>query len=371
MYKFYEFFAGGGMARAGLNNEWECKLANDFSDKKAASYIENWGDEELIIGDVGKIDSTLLNEVVDLSWASFPCQDLSLAGAGAGLDGQRSGAFWGFWKHIQYLNKRGMKPRTIVPENVYGMLTSHGGNDFLNLSLAIVDEGYIFGALLIDAVNFVPQSRPRVFILCVDETCVIPSLLSTPEPQGPWYPKRLVDAFKGLPAHVTDKWRWWNIPAPETAPVTLESVIDVLTSADGWDSTERTQSLLNIMSPLHLEKICEMKKLGHPVVGTIYKRTRGGVQRAEVRFDGVAGCLRTPSGGSSRQTIILVDGDTIRTRLIAPREAARLMGLPDTYVLPEKYNDAYHLIGDGVVVPVVGHINKNFLIPLLDAQPKN
>ena len=75
------------------------------------------------------------------------------------------------------------------------------------------------------------------------------------------------------------------------------------------------------------------------MVGAVYRRTRPdefGIrrQRAEVRFDDVAGCLRTPSGGSSRQTILVVEGRTVRSRLLSPREAARLMGLDDSYELP-------------------------------------
>ena len=108
-------------------------------------------------------------------------------------------------------------------------------------------------------------------------------------------------------------------------------------------------------------------------MGGIYKRTRKDkngdrAQRAEIRFDDVAGCLRTPAGGSSRQSIMIVEGDTVRTRLLSPREAARLMGLPDSYKLPENYNEAYHLAGDGVVVPVVRFLAAHILEPLLIAQ---
>jgi DNA (cytosine-5)-methyltransferase 1 len=88
-------------------------------------------------------------------------------------------------------------------------------------------------------------------------------------------------------------------------------------------------------------------------------------QRAEIRFDDVAGCLRTPVGGSSRQSIMIVDGETVRSRLLAPREAARLMGLPETYKLPKNYNEAYHLSGDGVVVPVVRFLANHILEPML------
>jgi len=109
------------------------------------------------------------------------------------------------------------------------------------------------------------------------------------------------------------------------------------------------------------------------MVGTLYKRTRADAdgtrrQRAEVRFDDIAGCLRTPGGGSSRQTILVVDGKKIRSRLLAPREAARLMGLAESFILPETYNDAYHLAGDGVVVPVVRHLTEYLLEPILKAQ---
>jgi DNA (cytosine-5)-methyltransferase 1 len=124
------------------------------------------------------------------------------------------------------------------------------------------------------------------------------------------------------------------------------------------------------MSPVHLAKVAAAKKTGTKVVGTIYKRTRPnelGVrrQRAEVRFDEIAGCLRTPGGGSSRQTIIVIHGNKVRTRLLSPREAARLMGLSDEYILPNNYNDAYRLMGDGVVVPVVRHLSSYLLEPLL------
>jgi site-specific DNA-cytosine methylase len=84
---FYEFFAGGGMARAGLGKGWKCLLANDFDPKKQASYCENWGKDEFHPGSVSDISTEKLPGRADLAWASFPCQDLSLAGSGAGLKG--------------------------------------------------------------------------------------------------------------------------------------------------------------------------------------------------------------------------------------------------------------------------------------------
>ena len=118
-----------------------------------------------------------------------------------------------------------------------------------------------------------------------------------------------------------------------------------------------------MMTDLHRSKVKEAVRLGKPV-GFLYKRIRKGVQRAEVRFDGVAGCLRTPHGGSSRQTVLVVNGSDVASRLLSPREAARLMGVPDSFWLPLKYNDAYRAIGDGVAVPVVSWLSNRLLAPL-------
>jgi DNA (cytosine-5)-methyltransferase 1 len=127
-----------------------------------------------------------------------------------------------------------------------------------------------------------------------------------------------------------------------------------------------------MMSEINRQKVVDAKKSGKRHVGTIYRRTRfeNGVkvQRAEVRFDDVAGCLRTSSGGSSRQFIMVVKGDKVRSRLLSSREAARLMGLREEYKLPKSYNEAYHLMGDGVVVPVVRHLAQNLLEPLLQSS---
>ncbi|GBQ50727.1 hypothetical protein AA15973_2194 [Komagataeibacter sucrofermentans DSM 15973] len=125
-----------------------------------------------------------------------------------------------------------------------------------------------------------------------------------------------------------------------------------------------------MMSATNLAKVNAAKRAGRRMVGAIYRRTRldengAKVQRAEVRFDDIAGCLRTPAGGSSRQTIIVVDGRKVRSRLISTRETARLMGLEDHYKLPKNYNEAYHLTGDGVAVPVVRHLAQHILEPLL------
>ena len=109
-FKFYEFFAGGGMARVGLGPGWRCAFANDVDPEKAASYEANHGSAGLVVKDIRQVSTDELKGCADLAWASFPCQDLSLAGNRAGLNGERSGMFWPFWHLIRSLDKEGRAP---------------------------------------------------------------------------------------------------------------------------------------------------------------------------------------------------------------------------------------------------------------------
>jgi DNA (cytosine-5)-methyltransferase 1 len=371
---FYEFFAGGGMARAGLGAGWRCVFANDFDPKKATAYRANWGDSEMRVADIHGLTLRDLPEAsphdpaCDLAWASFPCQDLSLAGGGAGLSGVRSGAFWGFWSLMAGLRDAGRPPRLLVLENVGGALTARGGADFEALCDALARLGYVFGALTLDAARFLPQSRPRVFFVAAREDAA--NGLIGPEPQAWIVNDALRRAQARLPARLVERWRWWRLPEPGPRSGSLADVILDSPNDTPWHAPEQTQRLLALMTPAHRAKVEAAQATGARVVGALYRRTRPDgsghrVQRAEVRFDGLAGCLRTSSGGSSRQTIMLVEGRTVRTRLLSAREAARLMGLPDSYVLPARYSDAYHLAGDGLAVPVVAHLREHLLGPLL------
>src|SRR5690606_15564309 len=146
--------------------------------------------------------------------------------------------------------------------------------------------------------------------------------------------------------------QWWNMPTPPHRNTVFADLVEENPDSVQWHSAAETAKLLGQMSPINLAKVEAAKRAGRRMVGAIYKRTRiedgTKYQRAEIRFDDLAGCLRTPAGGSSRQVIMVVDGNVIRSRLISSRETARLMGLDDSYVLPKNYNEAYHLTGDGV-----------------------
>lgn len=357
------------MARLGLGPGWTCAFANDFDPAKAATYRANFADaaDHFREGDVWKLDPADLPGRADLAWASSPCQDFSLAGARAGLAGGRSSAFFGFWRLVEALDEAGRAPRTVVIENVSGLLTSHGGADFTALCRALAARGYRFGALEIDAARFTPQSRPRVFVIATCEP--VPSALIG---ESPFRTRAVQEAKARLPVDLAALWIDWRGEAPATRNTDLASLLEP-DDAVAWHDAARTAALIDLMGPLHRARLEALRAGGGRAVGAVFRRMRvedgHKVQRAEARFDGLAGCLRTPRGGSSRQTLVVVEAGRVRTRLLSPREGARLMGLPDTYRLPRAATSALHVVGDGVVVPAVAWLAAVILEPLLDGSP--
>lgn len=368
---FYEFFCGGGMARLGLGPHWHCLFANDIDKKKGAVYRSNFAPgTELLLADISHIAPSAIPDGGFLAWASFPCQDLSLAGKGGGLRASRSGTFWHF---MRLITQRRPPPPLIVLENVVGLLSAQNGGDFAELVAALTAADYKVGAILGDAAWFVPQSRPRLLIIAVHHACHIPAHLVRHFPDDIWHPDPILRAYCALKRDQQNHWIWWEIPRVPKRTLQLYDLIDIDSSE--WDSREQTNTLLNAMSPSHYSQIDRFRKSDSMHFGSLFKRTRqvGGKKavRAEIRFDGVAGCLRTPAGGSSRQTLIIVGQGQVRTRLFSAREAARLMGIPDAYTLPDSLNEALHLVGDGVVVPVVKWISDHLLIQILRANSVN
>jgi DNA (cytosine-5)-methyltransferase 1 len=371
MLSYFEFFAGGGMARAGLGPSWECKFSNDIDRKKSAAYEANWSSGVHKNADINALGLDDLPGKPKLVWASFPCQDLSLAGTGAGLNGGRSGTFWPFWNLMQALVSDKRAPDLIVVENVCGALSSSDGKDFTAICKSFSGSGYRFGALVVDAALFVPQSRPRLFVIGVRSDRLLPAHVVDNAPSGPWHTRALKIGLMRLESKERKNWIWWRLPLPPPRSCSFSELVEDKPTSVKWHSPAETKKILGMMSLVNLEKVECAKRAGSRRVGTIYKRTRPDesgrrVQRAEARFDDVAGCLRTPGGGSSRQTIIVVEGQMVRTRLISVRETARLMGLPEDYKLPENYNEAYQLTGDGVVVPVVRYLAAHLFEPILE-----
>lgn len=378
-FSFFEFFAGGGMARAGLGDQWQCLFANDIDRVKALTYINNWGDHHFDGRDIREVKAADLKGNGDLAWASFPCQDLSVAGNGLGIgssnteDFTRSGALWPFLDLINELNKESRQPPLLVLENVVGLLTLERGRDFAAICSSLGGMGYRYGAVIIDAKNFLPQSRPRVFIVAIDRGVNIPRGLSCGMAKDVWHTPTLLRAYKTLPRNAYEDWIWWDLGI---APILKRNSLEEVIQLEGieWNTPEETGRIISMMAPVHLARLEQAKSSKDISVGSLYFRMRrdGGVnrQRAEITFSPFLGCLRTPRGGGSRPRIIVAGAGQVRTRLLSIHEAAALMGLEDTYKLPGIYQHAFKVIGDGVAVPPVRFLADRLLEPLAMAARK-
>ncbi|MDZ7629187.1 MAG: DNA cytosine methyltransferase [Parvularculaceae bacterium] len=361
-FTFLEFFAGGGMARLGLGDAWRCLFANDFDAGKRTAYGANFGLDHHRGGDIHALTiDDMPRQTADLAWASSPCQDLSLAGARGGLGAARSGAFFGFWRLIEALDDARRAPRVLVVENVTGLLTSHGGADFAAVVERMAAQGYFVSALVLNAASFVPQSRPRLFIVGMRVDA-----LGMRKGAEPLAPPALAAAVARLSPHAALHWRWI---AERPSHHRTMALADILEERAAFDPAATTRARLAAMAPHQRAALGALVASGGRHIGAGYRRVRveNGVKRVrfEARFDDLSGCIRTPAGGSSRQVIVVIDGGNVRTRLMTPREAARSMGLPDEYSLPARATAALKLVGDGVAPPVVRWLAEMVIEPAL------
>ena len=354
-----EYFAGIGLMRMGLAQAgWKTLFANDIDEKKVEMYRHHFGPSpELIQGDIHHLKVSNLPTTL-LATASFPCNDLSLAGGRKGLSGTQSSAFWGF---IQILEEMGARrPPMVLLENVPGFLTSHDGADFEEALLALNGLGYVVDAFMIDAARFVPQSRLRMFVVAQREPrrklSEAPGFVETE-----CRPPALADFILWHPDVL---WNLRNLPALPQRTKTLSQIVEDLSpNSTAWWSDDRCNYLLNQMSPKHRAQAEAMIHGPRKSYATVFRRVRATGSMAELRTDGIAGCLRTPRGGSGRQILFVAGQGRFAVRLLTGRECASLMGADD-FRLNVPLNQALFGFGDAVCVPVIKWIAENYLNPL-------
>ena len=344
-----DFFAGSGLATEALKDSFDSVWANDICAKKKAVFTANHPPSIFHLDSIEDVNGQELPDHA-LSWASFPCQDLSLAGNMNGIGGTRSGMVW---EWLRVIDEMTTPPPIIVAENVRGLISTKEGANYIALHEALHERGYNVGAVLLDAVHWVPQSRPRVFVIGVQNSLDISDFTTT----GPeWaHPKPIQTVAKK-----SIDWVWWKLPQPDSRTVTLESIIDTNLP---FDDAETVKHHLNLIPETHFAKMQTAVNNGQKVFPG-YKRIRNGKQVLEIRTDGVAGCLRTPSGGSSRQQLVIYREGKFGTRLLTIKETAMLMGASSEYHIPGTYNQGYKAMGDAIAVPVVRYLSEHLLSPL-------
>lgn len=375
---FCEFFAGIGLVREGLQGSgWDCVYSNDIDSKKKKAYDAHFdGNGHFHLGDIWETEEVVgrITGKPFLATASFPCTDLSLAGYGKGLKGSESSAYFGLLNVIAAMGDR--KPSVVMLENVPSFLTSGSGRDFPAAMTALADLGYWIDAFLVDAKHFVPQSRPRLFVVAVHETLSSPMIVrenrlplydsgwrQAVEAGGPLRPKSLVQIMETT--ELSTGWFAVPVKPPVGNPPKLADLIDLGDGEDWWDE-ERVRVHHERMHDYCRADIDAMTKGGATFVSTAYRRTRKAVVRTEVRFDGLAGCLRTTKGGSARQIVIVVKDGKLRMRWMSPREYARLQGAEDFELSGGTEHQQMFGFGDAVCVPVIKWIDRHVLTPIFE-----
>ena len=377
---FCEFFAGIGLVRMGLaDSGWDCIYANDIAEKKQELYENCFGvDGHFHLGDVWNRDDvvTRIPKSPFLATASFPCVDLSLAGHWKGFEGDHSSSFFGFTNVLEALGDR--RPKVVMLENVVGFITSQKGKDFEAAVRVLSEMGYWIDAFAVDARYFVPQSRPRVFVIGVHDSVRKPPTVRKSDSDwfsGKWSrridaagkslrPTKLVELMESI--DLPTGWAAFDLREPTKTRVDVGDVIDLDEEQDWWDDPA-VHKHHEMMSERHRKMVDEMLESKGKFTGTIFRRKRDGKTRAEVRFDGLAGCLRTPKGGSARQIVIAIDKGKLRIRWMSPREYARLQGAHDFPLVQNTIQNLYGF-GDAVCVPVIRWIDQNVLTPVFEAH---
>jgi DNA (cytosine-5)-methyltransferase 1 len=372
---FCEFFAGIGLVHAALDRGgWRCLYANDIDAKKRRMYEGHFGaSSHYHEGDVWAIDDVLarIPAAPTLATASFPCTDMSLAGKRRGLAGEQSGALLGF---LQVIEKLGAdRPRLLLLENVPGFLTSHEGRDFETAIHEIASLGYRLDALVIDARWFVPQSRPRLFLVGFHQELQSAAIIDRDDDadplNDPWRraieradrlrPLRLRQAMDTISPALG--WATVDCGNPTPASYRLADFVDLDDDQPWWSDAEVRRHAA-MLSDRHRRELDSLRDGSALTPLTAFRRIRAGVQRMEVRFDGVAGCLRTPRGGSAKQIVLAAGRGDVKMRWMTPREYARLQGAPD-FVLPENTIQGLFGFGDAVCVPAIEWIDRQVLTP--------
>ena len=363
-----DFFAGIGLMRLGLSKAgWKTVWANDFDAVKQRFYLHNLDDEQVEF-DPRPIDKVGVGRVpsVGIVAACFPCTDLSLAGAGRGLeDGKQSSAYLRFATMLAHFGSR--RPPFVILENVLGLIHSREGKDFRICLERLARAGYSIDAVKVDASHFVPQSRPRLFVVGVrDDIDLMPYITAEsfvrPDQFRPASLFHFVQTNKDLP------WAIRPLPSLPQNADRLEQILDQFDSAHGtWWPSHRVQRLMEQVSERHLSTLTELLKVRGVVWATAFRRMRHGRSMAELRFDGIAGCLRTPKGGSAKQIVIRADQNGWMVRLLRVAECARLIGADSfrTDATGTTVDNALFGFGDAVCVPVVEWLVRNYVNPIM------
>lgn len=384
--KFGSLFAGIGgfdlgFERAGMTCAWQVEKEPTCHEVLRARFPG-----ARLFDDVRAVGAAEL-EPVDVICGGFPCQDLSVAGKRAGLEGARSGLFYEMARIIGEL-----QPSFVVWENVPGLLSSARGADFAAVLVALDDLGYCGAWSVLDARYFgVAQRRRRLFGVfaragagesarrCAEILALAPRLRGNPPPRratregvAPTLEGRTTaggggcgtDFLAGGGMAVADGGVADPICANEQRTqshagnnprarnvVVVGDVAPALTSkmakGTGGPAGDECQNLVAV------------SREAYPTA----RRGREGGADLEIGSEPVSNALRSSGSGSSAGSQVMQPGAATGVRRLTPRECERLQGFPDGWTELDGMSDAarYRMLGNAVAVPCAAWIGRGLV----------
>jgi DNA (cytosine-5)-methyltransferase 1 len=322
-FTFIDLFAGiGGMRSGFMSVGGRCVFTSEWNPWSQKTYAANYGTDEPLIGDITQFDAANIPEH-DVLLAGFPCQPFSLAGVSKknalgrphGFECLTQGTL--FFDVARIIAAR--QPKAFLLENVKNLLSHDKGATFRVIQDTLKNElGYNVTAKVVDGRCFVPQHRERI----------------------------LIAGFRDKVGFSFD-----DLELPDANP-TLSSILHPENGTEqpedpytlGPDAKVNTKYTLSSKLWQYLQAYAEKHRLAG-----------NGFGFGLVDGDGVARTLsaRYHKDGSE---ILVSRGKGKNPRRLTPRECARLMGFPDTFVIPVSDTQAYRQFGNSVIVPVIAAI---------------
>jgi DNA (cytosine-5)-methyltransferase 1 len=313
---FIDLFAGIGGFRLALESlGGRCVFSSEWDKDAAFVYEQNFGERPA--GDITKIKAEDIPNH-DVLCAGFPCQAFSISGKQKGFEDARGTLFF---EIARIADKK--EPKVLFLENVKNLARHAEGKTLERMKEILCDIGYdVFTEIINASFYGVPQSRKRVFFAC--------------------FRKKL-------------KVKDFRFPAPTYEPVRLKDKVESFHKVKRYIIDTDKKIKFN-RKHLTTDDIFGHFPLKPIRVGTIGNGGQG--ERIYSEF-GHAITLSAYGGGVAAKTGAYLINDTVRR--LSPRECLRVLGFPETFRLPVKYNVALRLCGNSVVMPVVKAIFEEIL----------
>lgn len=309
-FKFIDLFAGiGGIRLAFQNHGGKCVFTSEWDKFAKKTYEANFG--EVPFGDITKISEKEIPDH-DLLLAGFPCQPFSIAGVSKKNSLGRNHGFLDKTQGTLFFDVariiKAKRPRAFMLENVKNLVSHDKGRTFEVIFNTLDELGYSIHFRVLDGKHFVPQHRERIIIVGFDK-----------------------EVFNGK-----EKFQFPKLPKAD------KSIIDILEKSPDNKYT-LTDKLWN-----YLQNYAEK-----------HRAKGNGFGFGLTDLSGVARTLsaRYYKDGSE----ILIPQKDENPRRLTPRECARLMGYPDSFVIPVSDNQAYRQFGNSVVVPLIDSVAKEMV----------